>query len=72
MTVEDARYLWHEAAAVPAGLRATQVYGYLLCPMTARVLVQDDDGAFNLPGGTPEEEDDGSPMNLRESTIRLE
>jgi 8-oxo-dGTP diphosphatase len=35
------------------------VYGYLLCPVTGRVLVQDDDGGLNLPGGTPEPEDGG-------------
>jgi len=39
---------------VPEGLGVTQVYGYLLCPRTGRVLVQDDAGMFNLPGGTPE------------------
>ncbi len=33
--------------------------GYLLCPVTGRVLVQDDDGVLNLPGGTPEPEDGG-------------
>jgi 8-oxo-dGTP diphosphatase len=49
----DVRYFWHEAP-VPAGLEVTQVYGWLLCPRTGRVLVQDDDGTFNLPGGTPE------------------
>lgn len=54
--VSGDRYLWHEAP-VPSGLVITQVYGYLLCPRTARVLVQDDDGAFNLPGGRPEPED---------------
>ena len=56
--VGEVRYWWHEAT-VPAGLEITQVYGYLLCPVTGRVLVQDDDGVFNLPGGTPEPEDDG-------------
>jgi 8-oxo-dGTP diphosphatase len=57
MTVApEVRYWWHEAP-VPAGLEITQVYGYLLCPWTCRVLVQDDDGVFNLPGGTPEPED---------------
>jgi hypothetical protein len=50
--VQDVRYFWHEAP-VPAGLEVTQVYGWLLCPRTGRVLIQDD-GAFNLPGGTPE------------------
>ena len=54
--VPEVRYRWHEAP-VPAGLEITQVYGYLLCPRTCRVLVQDDDGVFNLPGGTPEPED---------------
>lgn len=49
----DVEYFWHEAP-VPDRLRIMQVYGYLLCPATARVLVQDDDGWFNLPGGKPE------------------
>lgn len=52
----EVRYWWHEAP-VPAGLQITQVYGWLLCPRTGRVLVQDDEGVFNLPGGTPEPED---------------
>ncbi|MQY07640.1 hypothetical protein ACRB68_57420 [Actinomadura sp. RB68] len=52
------RYFWREAP-VPDGLSVTQVYGYLLCPRTARVLVQDDAGAFNLPGGKPEPADRG-------------
>jgi hypothetical protein len=47
--VGGVRYWWHEAP-VPAGLEITQVYGYLLCPVTCRVLVQDDDGVFNLIG----------------------
>jgi 8-oxo-dGTP pyrophosphatase MutT (NUDIX family) len=51
--VPDVEYFWHEAP-VPDGLEVTQVYGYLLCPLTGRVLVQDDDGTWNLPGGTPE------------------
>jgi 8-oxo-dGTP diphosphatase len=50
---DDVIYFWHEAP-VPDHLEITQVYGYLLCPATSRVLVQDDDGSFNLPGGTPE------------------
>ncbi len=51
--VSGVRYLWHEVP-VPSELMITQVYGYLLCPRTGRVLVQDDDGAFSLPGGRPE------------------
>jgi 8-oxo-dGTP diphosphatase len=56
--VSEVEYFWHETP-VPADLEITQVYGYLLCPRTGRVLVQDDDGVFNLPGGTPEPEDTG-------------
>lgn len=55
--ISDVRYFWHEAP-VPAGLEVTQVYGWLLCPSTGRVLIQEhDDGTFNLPGGGPEEID---------------
>jgi 8-oxo-dGTP diphosphatase len=70
--VSEVQYFWHETP-VPAGLEITQVYGYLLCPRTGRVLrymgtyllcprtgrvlVQDDEGVFNLPGGSPEPED---------------
>jgi len=48
------QYVWHEAP-VPAGLPVTQVYGWLLCPVSGRILIQEqDDGTFSLPGGTPE------------------
>jgi hypothetical protein len=33
-------YVWHERP-VPSGLAVRQVYGYLLCPRTARVLIRD-------------------------------
>ena len=33
---------WH-AFPVPAGLLVTQVYGWLLCPVTAQVLIQGHD-----------------------------
>jgi 8-oxo-dGTP diphosphatase len=49
----DVEYFWHEGP-VPIGLEVTQVYGYLLCPRTGRVLIQEDGGTWNLPGGTPE------------------
>jgi 8-oxo-dGTP diphosphatase len=51
--VSEVLYFWHEAP-VPDGLEITQVYGYLLCSQTGRVLVRDDEGTWNLPGGTPE------------------
>ncbi|MGW5689238.1 NUDIX domain-containing protein [Nonomuraea sp. NPDC003754] len=49
-------YFWHEGP-VPAALPIVQVYGYLLCPETARVLIQEYNGEFNLPGGGPEPAD---------------
>jgi 8-oxo-dGTP diphosphatase len=54
----EVRYFWHEALVSPR-LEVTQVYGYLICRETGRVLVQDDDGLFNLPGGKPEPGDEG-------------
>lgn len=50
----EVRYWWREAP-VPPGPLITQVYGYLLCPLTGRVLVQDDEGVF--PRRTPGEWD---------------
>ena len=52
------------------------MYGYLLCARTGRVLVQDDDGVFNLPGGTPEPQDAGLAETLvreafEESQVRV-
>jgi len=62
-TVADVSYGWYEAR-VRAGLEITQVYGYLICPATGRVPIQDDDGVFNLPGGTPEAWDSGMSATL--------
>jgi 8-oxo-dGTP diphosphatase len=57
-------YVWHDSL-VPAMLPVTQVYGWLLCPTTGRVLIQEqDDGTFSLPGGTPEPEDAGQYATL--------
>ncbi|MBG0818457.1 NUDIX domain-containing protein [Planomonospora sp. ID82291] len=57
MTAETpVTYLWHEAP-VPPELPATRVHGYLLCPDTGRVLIQDVDGVMGLPGGRPEPHD---------------
>jgi 8-oxo-dGTP pyrophosphatase MutT (NUDIX family) len=60
----SAQYVWHEGP-VPAGLPVTQVSGWLICPLTGRVLIQEqDDGTFNLPGGTPESHDAGQYATL--------
>jgi 8-oxo-dGTP pyrophosphatase MutT (NUDIX family) len=57
MSERKIEFVWHDSP-VPAGLPVTQVYGWLLCPDTGRVLIQErDDGTCTLPGGTPEQED---------------
>jgi len=52
----DVSYFWHEAA-VPPGLEIAKVHGFLICADTARVLAQECEGSFNLPGGSPEPAD---------------
>jgi 8-oxo-dGTP diphosphatase len=61
-------FIWHDSP-VPAGLPVTQVYGWLLCPVTGRVLIQEhDDGVRSLPGGSPEAYDANMEATLaRES-----
>jgi 8-oxo-dGTP diphosphatase len=52
LTEPQIRFIWHDAA-VPAGLPVSQVYAWLMCPVTGRVLIQEhDDGV--LLAGTPE------------------
>lgn len=75
-TAADVSYRWFEAP-VREGLQVTQVYGYLICPSTGRVLIQDDEGVFNLPGGTPETWDSGLSATLsreamEESQVRID
>ncbi|RJL23957.1 NUDIX hydrolase [Bailinhaonella thermotolerans] len=64
----DVSYLWYPAPT-PAGLEITQVYGYLLCPHTGRVLIIDDDGVFNLPGGRPEPYDEDMVATLKREAM---
>jgi 8-oxo-dGTP diphosphatase len=52
----DVSYFWYEAP-VPQGLEIAKVHGFLFCPDTARVLVQECEGRFSLPGGSPEPAD---------------
>jgi 8-oxo-dGTP diphosphatase len=72
----DVEYRWYEER-VPPGLEVAQVYGYLVCPVTGRVLVQEvDEGVFNLPGGSPEEYDASMDATLireafEESQVRV-
>jgi 8-oxo-dGTP diphosphatase len=64
MPDQRVEYVWH-GSPVPAGLPVTQVYGWLLCPVTGRVLIQEhDDGTCTLPGGTPEPGDVGQAATL--------
>lgn len=52
----DVSYFWDQAP-VPQGLEIVKVHGFLFCPDTARVLVQECEGRFSLPGGSPEPAD---------------
>ncbi len=45
-------YKWFESD-VPEGLEIRQVYGFIF-DHGGRILILDDDGIFNLPGGRPE------------------
>lgn len=49
---------WMAEWPVPDGVEVRQVYG-ILFDREGRVLVQDDDGRYNLPGGTPDKGDGG-------------
>lgn len=53
---------WH-SGPVPPGLAVRQVYGYLL-DHGGRVLLQDDLGRLNLPGGKPEPTDGNAVVTL--------
>ncbi|MFJ3234649.1 NUDIX hydrolase [Streptomyces sp. NPDC086787] len=53
------------AAQVPGGLRVRQVYGFLFDD-EGRVLLQDDLGRYNLPGGKPEAGEDFQATLARE------
>ncbi|MFC7721090.1 NUDIX domain-containing protein [Nonomuraea recticatena] len=60
-------YLWHEAP-VPEGLPVVRVHGYLICPATGRVMIQDVEGVMGLPGGRPEPGDqDAAATFVREA-----
>lgn len=62
-------YIWHDGP-VPPGLPVTQVYGWLICPASGRVLIQEqDDGVFSLPGGTPESCDAGRDATLAREAL---
>jgi 8-oxo-dGTP pyrophosphatase MutT (NUDIX family) len=54
----------------------SQVYGFLVCPRTGRLLVLEDGGSFILPGGKPEPADQDLAATLvreafEESQVRV-
>lgn len=56
---------WFEAV-VPVGLEVRQVYGFIFS-MDGRILVLEDEGKFNLPGGKPENSENVDETLVRES-----
>jgi len=67
---------WIEQWPPPEGVEIRQVYG-IVFDRSGRVVVQDDQGRYNLPGGTPDPGDFGMLATLarecfEESQITLE
>lgn len=60
-------YLWHGDQHPPIDLPITQVYGYVF-DAQGRVVIFQDEGVWNLPGGSPEawEEEDRVATLVRE------
>ncbi|GAA1120210.1 NUDIX hydrolase [Nocardiopsis metallicus] len=54
-------YLWHGDQHSPTDLPITQVYGYVF-DAQGRVVILQDAGMWNAPGGTPEPEIDQDPV----------
>ncbi|WP_324907283.1 NUDIX domain-containing protein [Streptomyces sp. CB01635] len=59
---------WVEAWPPPPEFKVRQVYGIVFHPVSGAVVVQDDEGRYNLPGGTPEPEDNADLV----ATLRRE
>ncbi|WP_326771504.1 NUDIX hydrolase [Streptomyces sp. NBC_01445] len=66
MLVDEVR--WVEAWPPPPEFKVRQVYGIVFHPVSGTVVVQDDKGRYNLPGGTPEPEDNADLV----ATLRRE
>ncbi|MFE6904249.1 NUDIX domain-containing protein [Streptomyces sp. NPDC057717] len=66
MLVNEVR--WVEAWPPPVGVDVRQVYGIVFDCVSGAVVVQDDEGRYNLPGGTPEPEDNADLV----ATLRRE
>ncbi|MBI3430386.1 MAG: NUDIX domain-containing protein [Actinobacteria bacterium] len=56
---------WFEAV-VPVGLEVRQVYGFIFST-DGRILVLEDEGKFNLPGGKPENNESVDETLIRET-----
>ncbi|MGW6362366.1 NUDIX domain-containing protein [Streptomyces sp. NPDC055092] len=66
MLVNEVR--WAEAWPPLVGVDVRQVYGIVFDCVSKAVVVQDDNGRYNLPGGTPEPEDNADLV----ATLRRE
>ena len=58
-------YTWVEAE-VPKGLEVRQVYGFIF-HTDGRILLLEDDGHYNLPGGKPENDESFADTLIREA-----
>lgn len=63
-------YSWIKAE-VPKGLEVRQVYGFIFSP-DGRILLLEDEGQYNLPGGRPENGETYSETLIREATEEVQ
>lgn len=63
-------YKWIDEK-VPEGLEIRQVYGFVFSP-DGRILLLEDKGIFNLPGGKPENGESMSDTLIREAAEEIQ
>jgi 8-oxo-dGTP pyrophosphatase MutT (NUDIX family) len=65
----DTIYTWHGGQRPSDGMMVRQVYGYVFDDQARVVLLRDRAGFWNLPGGTPEPQDQGDPLATLEREV---
>lgn len=63
-------YKWIDAE-VPKELEIRQVYGFIFSP-DGRIVLLEDEGIFNLPGGKPEDDESMSETLIREAAEEVQ
>ncbi len=63
-------YRWTQSE-VPSGLEVRQVYGFIFNPV-GQVLLLNDNGTYNLPGGQPENGESYAETFIREASEEVQ